>query len=415
MPTIFDHFQNLTLTDDQHNALEKITEFLNSDAKIFILKGYAGSGKTTLLKGLVKYLQEEKKQCQVMAPTGRAAKILRKKVGQGATIHKSIYKFDRLENDENTYEYIYPIRLEEDSERRVFIVDEASMISNKESKQEFFQFGTDILLQDLLTFSRVKQSANKIIFVGDPAQLPPVTDETSYALEATFFENEGLKVMQAEMTQVVRQTDNLILKNATKIRNLIELKKKTELAFDYDDTFIKIESKEIAELYTDLFPMPELGQGVVIAFSNGQCLHYNLSIRSKIYPNSPNIVTGDILLINQNCRVQGIDVFNGDMLQVIDVSDYIITHPKIRVFDNKEVCYVDLYFRKVRIKLEETDKELECYIIDSLLNSTARDLTPIEKKALYIDFVIRFREENKGKYKEDRKYKRYFKYVGWTV
>lgn len=401
MPTIFDHFQNLTLTDDQRNALEKITEFLNSDAKIFILKGYAGSGKTTLLKGLVKYLQEEKKQCQVMAPTGRAAKILRKKVGQGETIHKSIYKFDRLENDENTYEYIYPIRLEEDSERRIFIVDEASMISNKESKQEFFRFGTDILLQDLLTFSRVKQSANKIIFVGDPAQLPPVTDDTSYALEATFFENEGLKVMQTKMTQVVRQTDNLILKNATKIRNLIELKKKTELAFDYDDTFIKIESKEIAELYTDLFPMPELGQGVVIAFSNGQCLHYNLSIRSKIYPNSPNIVTGDILLINQNCRVQGIDIFNGDMVQVIDVSDYIITHPKIRVFDNKEVCYVDLYFRKVRIKLEETDKELECYIIDSLLNSTARDLTPVEKKALYIDFVIRFREENKGKYKED--------------
>lgn len=109
MPAIFDHFQNLTLTDDQRNALVKITEFLNSDAQIFILKGYAGSGKTTLLKGLVRYLQEEKKQCQVMAPTGRAAKILRKKVGQGETIHKSIYKFDHLENDKNTYEYMSPL------------------------------------------------------------------------------------------------------------------------------------------------------------------------------------------------------------------------------------------------------------------------------------------------------------------
>ena len=90
---------------------------------------------------------------------------------------------------------------------------------------------------------------------------------------------------------------------------MIELKKKTELAFDYDDTFIKIESKEIAELYSDLFPMPELGQGVVIAFQMDNAYNYNLSIRSKIYPNSPNIVTGDILLINQNCRVQGIDIF----------------------------------------------------------------------------------------------------------
>lgn len=401
MPAIFDHFQNLTLTDDQRNALVKITEFLNSDAQIFILKGYAGSGKTTLLKGLVRYLQEEKKQCQVMAPTGRAAKILRKKVGQGETIHKSIYKFDRLENDKNTYEYIYQIRLEEDSERHIYIVDEASMISNKESKQEFFRFGTDILLQDLLTFSRVKQSPNKIIFVGDPAQLPPVTDNTSYALEATFFETEELKVMQAEMTQVVRQTDNLILKNATKIRNLIEQEKKSELAFDYDDAFIKIESKEIADLYTNLFPMPKLGQGVVITFSNAQCLHYNQNIRSKIFPNSPELVAGDILLINQNCRAQGIDLFNGDMVQVVEVSNNLITHPKIPVPDNGKKHYIDLHFRKVRVRLEQSDIELDCYIIDSLLNSTARDLTPIEKKALYIDFAIRFRDKFKGEYKEN--------------
>jgi hydrolase, P-loop family len=403
MPTIFDHFQNLTLTDDQRNALVKITEFLNSDAQIFILKGYAGSGKTTLLKGLVRYLQEEKKQCQVMAPTGRAAKILRKKVGQGETIHKSIYKFDRLENDKNTYEYIYQIRLEEDSERHIYIVDEASMISNKESKQEFFRFGTDILLQDLLTFSRVKQSPNKIIFVGDPAQLPPVTDNTSYALEATFFETEELKVMQAEMTQVVRQTDNLILKNATKIRNLIEQEKKSELAFDYDDAFIKIESKEIADLYTNLFPMPKLGQGVVITFSNAQCLHYNQNIRSKIFPNSPELVAGDILLINQNCRAQGIDLFNGDMVQVVEVSNNLITHPKIPVPDNGKKHYIDLHFRKVRVRLEQSDIELDCYIIDSLLNSTARDLTPIEKKALYIDFAIHFRDKFDGIYKENSK------------
>ena len=131
MSTIFNHFQDLTLTDDQHNALEKIEKFLSSDAQIFILKGYAGSGKTTLLKGLVRYLQEENKQCQVMAPTGRAAKILRKKVGQGATIHKTIYALEdihteHLENEEtgeHSYLYHFPIRLEGDGKQRILFVD----------------------------------------------------------------------------------------------------------------------------------------------------------------------------------------------------------------------------------------------------------------------------------------------------
>ena len=202
MSAIFNHFQDLTLTDDQHNALEKIEKFLSSDAQIFILKGYAGSGKTTLLKGLVSYLQEEKTQCQVMAPTGRAAKILRKKVGQGATIHRTIYAFDDVETDDETYKYRYPVRINE-AEGQVLIVDEASMVSNVENKQEFFQFGTDILLADLLTYSRVRGGHNKIIFVGDPAQLPPVGDSVSHALEEDFFLSKSLKVAQAELKQVV--------------------------------------------------------------------------------------------------------------------------------------------------------------------------------------------------------------------
>ena len=147
--------------------------------------------------------------------------------------------------------------------------------------------------------------------------------------------------------------------------------------------------------------MPKLGQGVVITFSNAQCLHYNQNIRSKIFPNSPELVAGDILLINQNCRPQGTDLFNGDMVQVVEVSNNLITHPKIRVIDNGKTHYIDLHFRKVRVRLEQNDIELDCYIIDSLLNSTARDLTPFEKKALYIDFAIRFRDKFKGEYKED--------------
>ena len=408
MSTIFNHFQDLTLTDDQHNALEKIEKFLSSDAQIFILKGYAGSGKTTLLKGLVRYLQEEEKQCQVMAPTGRAAKILRKKVGQGATIHKTIYALEdihteHLENEEtgeHSYLYHFPIRIEGDSKQRILIVDEASMVSNVKNEQEFFQFGTDILLADLLTYSRVRESHNKIIFVGDPAQLPPVGSPISQALNTDFFEKLGLEYMQAEMTQVVRQGNNLILKNATTIRKVIEQPIKSELVLDYDDDFVKINIEDVTTQYTELFPMPELGQGVVIAYSNRQCLHYNQSIRSKIFPNTPDVIAGDILLINQNNYTKGVELFNGDMVKVLEVSDELVIRKNIPVFEKGVKKPTTLTFRGVKLLPEGSDTIVECYIIDSLLNSIDRDLNPIEKRALFVDFVIRFREKYGDKYKE---------------
>ena len=408
MSTMFNHFQDLTLTDDQHNALEKIEKFLSSDAQIFILKGYAGSGKTTLLKGLVRYLQEEEKQCQVMAPTGRAAKILRKKVGQGATIHKTIYALEdihteHLENEEtgeHSYLYHFPIRLEGDSKQRILIVDEASMVSNVKNEQEFFQFGTDILLADLLTYSRVRETHNKIIFVGDPAQLPPVGSPISQALNTDFFEKLGLEYMQAEMTQVVRQGNNLILKNATTIRKVIEQPIKSELVLDYDDDFVKINIEDVTTQYTELFPMPELGQGVVIAYSNRQCLHYNQSIRSKIFPNTPEVIAGDILLINQNNYTKGVELFNGDMVKVLEVSDELVIRKNIPVFEKGVKKPTTLTFRGVKLLPEGSDTIVECYIIDSLLNSIDRDLSVIEKKALFVDFVIRFREKYGDKYKE---------------
>ncbi|WP_276727499.1 ATP-dependent DNA helicase [Capnocytophaga granulosa] len=399
MSTIFNHFQDLPLTDDQCNALEKIEKFLSSDTSIFILKGYAGSGKTTLLKGLVSYLQEESKQCQVMAPTGRAAKILRKKVGQGATIHKTIYAFDDVETDVQTYKYRYPVRINE-AEGQVFIVDEASMVSNVENKQEFFQFGTDILLADLLTYTRVERGHNKIIFVGDPAQLPPVKDSVSQALNTDFFEKLGLKYMQTEMTQVARQGNNLILKNATTIRKVIEQPIKSELVLDYDDDFVKINIENVATQYAELFPMPELGQGVVIAYTNEQCLHYNQSIRSKIFPNTPDVIAGDILLINQNNYIKGVEFFNGDMVKVLEVSDELVIRRNIPVFEKGVKNPTTLTFREVKLLLEGSDTVVECYIIDSLLNSIDRDLSIIEKKALFVDFVIRFREKYGDKYKE---------------
>ncbi len=175
--SIFDHFEHLNVSRGQEAALTKLEAFLDSPVQVFMLKGYAGSGKTTILKGLVKYLESLKKDFALMAPTGRAAKVLRDKTGYGATIHKGIYNFSKLatinENSEDeaehSFHYYFPLNEMEGSEK-IIIVDESSMISSKETKHELFTFGTNILLNDLMTFSRLKTTKNKIIFVGDPAQ-----------------------------------------------------------------------------------------------------------------------------------------------------------------------------------------------------------------------------------------------------
>ena len=171
---IFNHFQHINLTINQRIALEELHAFIENDNQIFILQGYAGSGKTTLLKAFVEYLKSLQKQYQLMAPTGRAAKILRDKTGTGRTIHSAIYNLKNLEavnsdSDEvadHSLKYIFPIDLN-NSDESILIVDEASMISSKESKNELFDFGTNILLDDLLTYTFSSNKNNKIIFVGD--------------------------------------------------------------------------------------------------------------------------------------------------------------------------------------------------------------------------------------------------------
>lgn len=417
---ISNYFPNLTLSEDQYKAFKKITEFLSSSEDIFLLKGYAGSGKTTILKGLIKYIESLQKEFQVMAPTGRAARILQNKTNFGTTIHKGIYNFLKLiiKNEgklgEENYKYIYPIR-QEYSIGKIFIIDEASMISNKENKQEFWQCGTDILLEDLLTFSRIKEKEinNKIIFVGDPAQLPPVGDNQSSALSLEFFKNKNLTVNEIEMTQVMRQTDNLILKNATKIRNLIKETKKYELTFDYNkDDFIKLTNIniEIVSKYVDLFPIPELGQGVIIAYSNKQCLNYNQSIRSHIFAGKQEITVGDILLICNNSYTQ--ELMNGDMVKVMEVAPELIERKNIPVYekykDGRSVKKPqNLSFRKIKVRSENSDTEKEFFIIENLLNSPNRDLSKLEIKALFVDFKMRhqnIKEESddfKQKLKDD--------------
>ncbi len=405
--SIFNHFKHLNLSQGQETALTKLEVFLASKVQVFMLKGYAGSGKTTILKGLVEYLNSNKKEFILMAPTGRAAKVLRDKTGHGVTVHKGIYNFSKLvsvnqdaEDDaEHSFHYVFPINELETTEK-IIIVDESSMISSVESKHELFTFGTNILLGDLLTYARLQTSKSKLIFVGDPAQLPPYGDNKSLALDKEYFNELGITVEETEMTEVLRQGNNLILANAKKIRELLEVENLTHLQFKFDQvSFIRTEAADIVEKYVSYYPIPEIGNGVVISFSNAQCYHYNSAIREKIFKGQKNVVSGDLILINNNnYHTYGAELFNGEIAKVISVNPEIVPQsaPVYCDVNGKRVKrIINLNFRKITIKIFSHPDEIDCYIIDSLLHSIDKDLSICEMKALYINFLIRFKEEQK--------------------
>jgi hypothetical protein len=277
------------------------------------------------------------------------------------------------------------------------------MISSRESQNELFTFGTNILLNDLITYSEIPSSKNKIIFVGDPAQLPPVGDNSSYALMPEYFRNIKIETTHCVLKEVVRQKDNLILNNATQMRTLLGQKVRNELSLTHDETsFIKIKSEDIPRQYSEQFPVPEIGQGVIIAFSNSQCLQYNRAVRKKIFPDNLTLTVGDLVIINQNnYHTYRVELMNGEMAMVVAVDDTLITRNNIPIYETingKRIKkQISLAFRKATIRVAHHPEEINCFVIDSLLNSPNRDLTISEMKALYIDFVIRFQSEQKVK------------------
>ena len=182
----------MELTIQQEQVLSQVKDFIQSDASVFILRGYAGTGKTTLIQHIAAALDNK---IVLMAPTGRAAQVLSAKTGQkAATIHRTIYELSALSIDEKQdiadADITFSFHIRDAKERVVAIVDEASMLISRTVRQELMRFGTDNLMNDLLTFVR-PSFGGKLICVGDPAQLPPVGEQESNALSAEFFRSKG--------------------------------------------------------------------------------------------------------------------------------------------------------------------------------------------------------------------------------
>ncbi len=409
----------LTLSQQQKSALDAIKSFAgNKNKSVFILKGYAGTGKTTIIRTMLPELEDMGKIVKLMAPTGRAAKNLSEKFGLPAySIHNTINElkeFHETHHDETgnwinegisptqrangvddlqLFFQIRPLDTNESPENLVCIIDEASMISSCKATNEGVHFGTDILLADLLTFGNIRKGA-KFIFIGDPAQLPPVGDCRSAALDEKYFDENGIGYDCCELTEVFRQTSrSTILKNAMKVRNLLLQTERSELVFErakgeVDD----ITAQEIVEDYVSTYPRPLLGSSIIICHSNALANSYNNTIRSLYFADTSHPQPGDIVQVVRNNYDTGL--YNGDLAQLTSISDSVETQTApvwIASATGRERINVQLHFRNVSL-LSFDGKNINCKIIESLLYSSHTGLTAQESSALFINFRMRHPE-----------------------
>lgn len=385
----------MVLTEQQNQAMRMIEKFIaDNNSQVFILKGYAGTGKTTLIRNMTDYLSSQSLQVQLMAPTGRAAKVLRSKLKDfdASTVHKGIYKFSHLVVEESEGELRYVFPLKDNNERGVCIIDEASMISSRKANSELFQFGSGVLIDDLLSYARV-HFGGKIIFVGDPMQLPPVGDNCSVALDETYFTNLKMNVSHFELTDIVRQDKgSCILSNATKIRELMRGNERNHLVFEKKEgEVMDVGAMEVARKYCE----DSEKKSAIVCFSNQQAAEYNAAIRTILFPEANHVTVGDKLMVVCNSYFGEYELLNGDIITVVETSDNIIaqTAPVWTERSGKKLQEnITLDFREISFQAENGNI-YKRYIIDTLLQNKRPSLTIDEMKALYINMVMRMRTE----------------------
>ncbi|MCX7954348.1 MAG: AAA family ATPase [Bacteroidales bacterium] len=280
-------------TTDQIKALNDFSNFIYSDNKIFILNGYAGTGKTTLISNIIRALDDINIAYVLLAPTGRAAKVLSEYCNRSAyTIHKYIYRQLSLDD------FIFVLDFNK-HRNTFFIIDESSLISCKAKENEIF--GSGNLLEDLLRFV-FSQNGNKLVFVGDTAQLPPVNEEYPAALNKEYFEGKGYKTVFSEMKEVVRvNLSSLIYSNATLLRDNILQKKEVLPEFNFDNSdFVKVNRKELLDNICRSYDKKGISQVVVICYSNKIATLFNKGIRNNIFNYSDEVVCNEMLMVVKN-------------------------------------------------------------------------------------------------------------------
>jgi hypothetical protein len=397
---------DVQLTTEQSEALGMIVAFLRTDTQdAFILRGSAGTGKTTLIAKLVDELAIMNVTCALLAPTGRAARILGNKIMQisgkaslsSSTIHRAIYALAEIEINEEAetasdpgVRMIFPLKQDEARES-LFIIDESSMIGDKESTGDTMQFGSGRLLADIVTYARANRPGQpnnhrtRLLFVGDPAQLPPVGENDSPALSRNYLERAfGLQVASFDLTTVMRQSQgSAILDRATELRDAVLANRVNHFSLRPNGHDIEqVDSGTALDRLVD--GLKARDSNVAVVGSNAMALRYNRSIRERQWGDAHlPIQVSETLLVNRNSSLH--PVSNGDLVKVMQV-DKAATHVTVHLRGGHNV---DLRFRDVTVAYRDGDGSMiqfHCIVLENLLDAPTRDLTPLEQRALLVDF-----------------------------
>ena len=369
-------------TPCQENMLRMTAGFIGSDDDIMIVNGYAGTGKTTAIAAVIATLKEFKTKSVLLAPTGRAAKVLASYTGQPAyTIHKHIYRQKSVGGDGFGQFTLAPNK----DKDTLFVVDEVSLISiDSGQQQSTTSFGTGNLLEDLVTFVR-SGAGCKVILIGDSAQLPPIGLDASPALSKDYMAMMGGTVF-AELSTVVRQQkESGILYNATMIRRL-------QAELDYGpgvmdvcdlglevapfDDIERIGGGELIEKISDAYAAYGEDDTIILCRSNRRAIKYNMGIRATVQFKEERLVRDDKLMIVKNCYqflegIEGMDyIANGDIAKL----------QKISRFEER----YGLHFAEARISFPDyDDQEIVAKVILDTLESESASLTYEQSNMLY--------------------------------
>jgi exodeoxyribonuclease-5 len=362
-------------TTDQKFAIDELSDYLTSSKNdsIFLLKGYAGTGKTTLVSAIVASLAEMEIKTVLLAPTGRAAKVLSYYCKQSAhTIHKKIYRQKSLTDGFGVFNLDRNL-----SRDTIFLVDEASMISNY--SHEATTFGSGCLLDDLVDYVSAGMNC-RLILIGDVAQLPPIGIDVSPALDPKELEScYNFAVKEVVLTQVVRQAEESgILKNATELRRMLDEGDSgyPQLETERFPDIVRISGGELIEEISSAHCKYGLEETMVLSRSNKRANQYNQGIRNSILYREDEITVGDYLMVVKNnyfwtADVKEIDfIANGDIVEIVRIGKH-----------------VELYgYRYVEVSLrfpDYKDLELDTMVMLDTLSIESASLAYEDSKKLF--------------------------------
>ncbi|MDX2284682.1 MAG: AAA family ATPase [Bacteroidia bacterium] len=366
------------LNRGQAEAFDALCAFAQQHTdQVFILKGYAGTGKTTLMKGLIGYLREQEIRYELLASTGRAAKILSEKTGVLArTIHSCIYVFAGLGD-----KAVFILKRAVPGSRMIYIVDESSMISDQPVPPgSFAEFGDGRLLQNLLEYD----PEGRFIFVGDPCQLPPVNQRESPALNpASYAAYPGKPgVREAELTEVARQAAGSgILQVASRLRALVQQPETSKWpslpVHAAPHIALHRDPEALLGAYLRARHPEDLSRAILICHSNQQRMQLNARIRHSLGRTGPDPVPGDVLMVTQNTGAFGLH--NGDLLRFLR-------------FTGRTDYKAGLVFAELEVQPEQGEPQTVLCFLD-LIHSGNLNLSTNQHQQLMIDFKARMQAQ----------------------